>query len=74
MLHPAERKLGNENDVVFRKREFVIEILFEIFDGFSVETKDLGGVRLEFGELGFANEHMGRTVRTRSGSDGVSPR
>jgi hypothetical protein len=35
--------------------EFVIEIAFEIFDGFAVEAKSLRGVLFEFLGLRFAN-------------------
>lgn len=47
MLHPAKWKLLYQNQIILRKREFVIKILLEIFDRLSIKPKDLGGVRLE---------------------------
>src|SRR5215212_2194570 len=66
MLHPSEWKLWNENDVVFRKRELVIEILLEKFDAFAVETEYLGSVRFELRGLRTTNIDFGnRRIRQR---------
>ena len=74
VFHPAERKFWDENEIVFREREFVVEIFFEKLDAFAIETEDFGGVRLEFCELGFADVDRGlrlRFVSTTCGSGWV---
>ena len=48
--------------IVLRKREFVVEIGFEILNALAVETKDLGSVGLELGGLGFADIDRDRPV------------
>ncbi len=39
MLHPAKREFGDQDEIVLREREFVVEIGFEVFDGFAFEAK-----------------------------------
>ena len=68
MLHPAERKFGYQDKIVFWQREFVVEVVFEIFDALSRESKDLGGVGLELGGLGFADVIVDRDVSPVSGT------
>ena len=39
MLHSAKRKLRNQYQIIFRKRELVVEILLEVFDGLTVQAR-----------------------------------
>src|SRR5262245_9121546 len=58
MLHSSERKFGNEDEIILRPREFVVEVCFEVFDALSCQPENFSGVGLEFGGLGFADVDM----------------
>src|SRR5688500_3944347 len=74
MLHPAKRELRDQNQIVLRERKLVVEILLEIPECLTVESKHLRRVRLELRRLRLADidERLrpGRRVSTPCGNGG----